>query len=777
MIVETEEVFESEDPYPEYKVLNDAHEKVAGRSILFILQDRSIHSSSSWNHQFGKRKRKIPYLLESAKAATSPSSVISEEEDDDDGCKNPFSTTMTTRTPNQTSRSTSSPSLSLKDIHNIRTKANHNHNSALSKMVNNYKTRKYKNRPYSANILREIIHFVEKQAVSHPKSCYLPLLSPSSSSERANHNHRSQGTATTTSTNSMNPTAVSTIAIAFAPNGRTMASTHGDHTVKVSSCHNGRLIRSLIGHLRTPWTVKYHPTNSNIIASGCLGFQVRIWNWNHSSSTTEMNDNEENDSFLDYEQTKGVCLYTLHLQDAAIISMSFHPSGSLLAIASGNMLFLWDYAHVSEGEVKKRSAMTSGVVKDESSLSSSSQDATLDSHATNNNNSQDNPTPNASNNKFLPFNFKYTLRCVIFPPHGNTILVGVANPTNTNTQGLDVVDRHRRQDKKGSSYSLCMLDFDIQDAYSRLASKNPTASLGSMTVLKNVRIIIPRVLLYNDGGLDVSYDGKTVCACAEYLLPYGTECVMDMPENRKHDDSDDEDDDEKEEDKMESDSMGAFSEQSVHDNKSNIFDSPTRQSSTASTDIVDECRTPPRIGDNGLESMPPPPCPPAGTLRRYALEAAHERRLRLQFARPKSTVVSEEQLETAIQTRLVPHIVTVNIDSTSPSKTLGQVLEAAPLSESKAPGVTCVKFSPSTEYCLLGFGVRDKENTINSNDDHSVHPVISIYRCKGTMAHVSTAFSCDDDVNIALFHPESGHGMVYGTKQGRVKVLATMPWK
>ena len=30
------------------------------------------------------------------------------------------------------------------------------------------------------------------------------------------------------------------------------------------------------GNLRTPWTVKYHPTNPRILASGCLGFQMRV---------------------------------------------------------------------------------------------------------------------------------------------------------------------------------------------------------------------------------------------------------------------------------------------------------------------------------------------------------------------------------------------------------------------------------------------------------------------------------------------------------------------
>lgn len=38
----------------------------------------------------------------------------------------------------------------------------------------------------------------------------------------------------------------------------------------------------------------------------------------------------------------GQCLRTAALE-AAIISLSFHPSGNMLAIASGQFVYLWDY--------------------------------------------------------------------------------------------------------------------------------------------------------------------------------------------------------------------------------------------------------------------------------------------------------------------------------------------------------------------------------------------------------------------------------------------------
>lgn len=77
--------------------------------------------------------------------------------------------------------------------------------------------------------------------------------------------------------------------------------------------------QTLVGHPRTPWSVKFHPTDPRYVASGCLGFQVRFW---------------------DIET--GRCLYVSTLRHA-IISISFHPTGDILAIASGTCVYTWDY--------------------------------------------------------------------------------------------------------------------------------------------------------------------------------------------------------------------------------------------------------------------------------------------------------------------------------------------------------------------------------------------------------------------------------------------------
>ena len=57
-----------------------------------------------------------------------------------------------------------------------------------------------------------------------------------------------------------------------------MASSHGDHTVRIVDCKTGRCLNTLRGHPRTPWCVAFHPSSDELLASGCLGGQVRVWN-------------------------------------------------------------------------------------------------------------------------------------------------------------------------------------------------------------------------------------------------------------------------------------------------------------------------------------------------------------------------------------------------------------------------------------------------------------------------------------------------------------------
>ncbi len=112
---------------------------------------------------------------------------------------------------------------------------------------------------------------------------------------------------------------ISTISIAISPDGQTFASSHGDHTVKVFKFESKELIRVFQGHPRTPWSVKYNPVDANILASGCLGFEVRIWNIR-----------------------RNLCVNCVTFANS-IISLAFHPLGDLVVVSSGTQLHVWDW--------------------------------------------------------------------------------------------------------------------------------------------------------------------------------------------------------------------------------------------------------------------------------------------------------------------------------------------------------------------------------------------------------------------------------------------------
>ncbi|XWS39104.1 hypothetical protein CRYUN_Cryun18bG0021600 [Craigia yunnanensis] len=111
----------------------------------------------------------------------------------------------------------------------------------------------------------------------------------------------------------------STIAAAFSPDGKMLASTHGDHTVKIIDCHTGSCLKVLSGHRRTPWVVRFHPLYPEILASGSLDHEVRLWNAN----TAE-------------------CIGSRDFYHP-IASIAFHAQGEVLAVASGHELYIWHY--------------------------------------------------------------------------------------------------------------------------------------------------------------------------------------------------------------------------------------------------------------------------------------------------------------------------------------------------------------------------------------------------------------------------------------------------
>ncbi|XP_060518943.1 uncharacterized protein LOC132697438 isoform X2 [Cylas formicarius] len=112
----------------------------------------------------------------------------------------------------------------------------------------------------------------------------------------------------------------STFLMVFSPDGQRAASTHGNHNIYVTDLRNGKNIKTLVGHPRTPWCIAFHPTSDQIVASGCLGGQVRIWDLSGGSE-----------------------VWTSSGQ-SVIASIAFHPNDRILVIATFNEVYFWDWS-------------------------------------------------------------------------------------------------------------------------------------------------------------------------------------------------------------------------------------------------------------------------------------------------------------------------------------------------------------------------------------------------------------------------------------------------
>ena len=129
----------------------------------------------------------------------------------------------------------------------------------------------------------------------------------------------------------LRPAPRSTIAAAYSPDGRLLASTHGDHTVKLIDCRTGRCVRVLTGHRRTPWVVRFHPADSNVLVSGSLDHQVRVWN-----------------------ATSAECILCFDF-GKPIASLAFSADGDVLAVASGHKLYAWRYRNMAQWDERRAS--------------------------------------------------------------------------------------------------------------------------------------------------------------------------------------------------------------------------------------------------------------------------------------------------------------------------------------------------------------------------------------------------------------------------------------
>ena len=126
------------------------------------------------------------------------------------------------------------------------------------------------------------------------------------------------------------PNPRSTIANAYSCDGTYVASTHGDHTVKIIDVSSGTLVKTLCGHRRTPWVVRFHPSNPNVLASGSLDNTVRVW------------DISGCDESGTRESGSGKCIAVRDF-NKPIASIAFSLDGGCVLVASGHRLTYWKY--------------------------------------------------------------------------------------------------------------------------------------------------------------------------------------------------------------------------------------------------------------------------------------------------------------------------------------------------------------------------------------------------------------------------------------------------
>lgn len=166
----------------------------------------------------------------------------------------------------------------------------------------------------------------------------------------------------------------------------------------------------------------------------------------------------------------------------AIISLSFHPSGKLLAIANGTRLHFWSIQPTTSQSHDRNSSV--GIAASDSATQTSTTNRT-DTNNFSSNQINSNPlsqpdtgTPATTTGLIVPptinrsstavlteLDQRHMLRCVHFPPNGTTLIIGGVNPQYDDPRSRQQPpQRNRPLGANGMSFYLRMWDFDIDKA-------------------------------------------------------------------------------------------------------------------------------------------------------------------------------------------------------------------------------------------------------------------------------------------------------------------------
>lgn len=629
----------------------------------------------------------------------------------------------------------------------------------------------------------------------------------------------------------LRPAPRSTIAAAFSPDGRTLASTHGDHTVKLIDCATGRCLATLAGHRRTPWVVRFHPTNPNVLASGSLDHEVRLWN----ARTSEC--------VLRFDFGK------------PIASLAFHPEGDILAVASGHKLYTWRYAAAMradweariDGDVPRGDAMDANAVHASSREGGLREDTRDDAGGSRWTASAayvggfpsrsrgtvagamgaegaEGADPDALAVPYISLRTRRSLRAVHFHPHGAPMLLSAeVNETSEHDTavpplravtapppagewetayaaasaaaaaamggnggglggggGHGLPSRGAESGADGGRSRTTYIAARSSNPGSPTLSSRPSADADDLDELARLRVRSPANnaeamdVDNQPGGEDTRGGGarRSRSSRGGRLPTTARQQLFQTPG-------------------ASTSTAAAAAATAAYQSAQNarglrVLD-PGAPTDQASRDAAAAAAAAAASADRAVDQ----PCTVKLKIWRYdkknPLAPLSDARLVI----PHAVLCSEMGAHFSPCGRLLAACVAcVPKDAEDPApgepiprlvyelrvysleeQNFGEVLAAR--SVRAAHCLTSIQFSPTSEHVLLAYGRRHSSLLLLVADGGScitVHTILEVYRI-ADMSLVRVLPSAEDEVNVACFHPAAGGGLAYGTKEGRLRIL------
>ncbi|KAL8213945.1 hypothetical protein R6Q57_003394 [Mikania cordata] len=605
------------------------------------------------------------------------------------------------------------------------------------------------------------------------------------------------------------PSPRSTIAAAFSADGKILASTHGDHTVKIINCQTGKCEKVLSGHRRTPWVVRFHPLRPEILASGSLDYEVRLWNANTSECIGSRN------------------FYR------PIASIAFHAEGELLAVAAGHKLYLWHYNNKGETispaiVLRTRRSLRAVHFHPHSA-------PFLLTAEVNDLDSSDSPMAPATSLGYLHYPppavymgnmhsidclslaaelplMPVPLFCSPYTNTGSRSQLQIGRPIDSVNGQLETSDRLQVLANATELYEQMMAssvplstnhDNTVADNLSNPVDVTGVANMdtsgGPMDETRQT-LFTDRVcweLPFMQGWLvGQSHAGTSLTTLpleqteGSLAMPYGSN--QGAQERPGLDD-------------LSSNGVSTSTSQyrqssMVHETngRSDSFPIISRIQSQLSASLTATaaaelpCTVKLRIWPHDFKN----PCASLKSERCLLViphavlcseMGAHFSPCGRYLAACVACVLPQFETDPGLPTQLYQERA-----ATSPTRhpisarqvmyelriysleeaTFGSVLISRPIRAAHC--LTSIQFSPTSEHILLAYGRRHssllKSIVINGDTSLSIYTVLEVYRVSD-MELVSVLPSAEDEVNVACFHPLAGGGLVYGTKEGKLRIL------